>query len=316
MALDISNLNTTSEPTIVENTFHDTASVPDTNETATSLSVEEIRDPNKISIRISDTKTPIIVLFGPKSCGKTMILIRMVRYLKSIGLSVVPDRNFRPNKDIVYEEMCRNFDQIVNSNDAARSTNRMNFMLVKVLNQGRPICHILEAPGEYYFDKTEPLKPYPVYVQSIINAPNRRLWTIFLDPCRMDPNDSDNSHRMEASDCANYVNRISNLKSMMHPDDASMFVYNKIDLTPFVHGQGNVDVQQSLLDAEQNYPSVFVPFLNTNPISRLWRKYNCGFVPFQTGSYCKTDDNTLAYIQGPNIYPQMLWEEWMNMIKG
>lgn len=39
-------------------------------------------DPNDVMVTISDLKTPLVILFGPPSCGKTMTLIRLSRYLK------------------------------------------------------------------------------------------------------------------------------------------------------------------------------------------------------------------------------------------
>ena len=58
------------------------------------LTASEINDPNSIKVTIADPKTPIVVLYGPPSCGKTMTLVRLTRYLNSKGYSVVPDRIF------------------------------------------------------------------------------------------------------------------------------------------------------------------------------------------------------------------------------
>ena len=54
------------------------------------LTKEETKDPNEISITIADQNTPIVVLFGPPSCGKTMTLVRLTRYLRTIGFNVEP----------------------------------------------------------------------------------------------------------------------------------------------------------------------------------------------------------------------------------
>ena len=46
---------------------------------------EEQNDPNSITVTVSDPNTPIVILYGPPSCGKTMTLVRMTRYLQSQG---------------------------------------------------------------------------------------------------------------------------------------------------------------------------------------------------------------------------------------
>ncbi len=108
------------------------------------LSSVEQNDPNSITVTVSDPTTPIVVLYGPPSCGKTMTLVRMTRYLQSEGYTVVPEKTFRPTYDDNYKQLCDNFDQTINSNNAASSTSNMSFMLVKVLKNGKPICQMFE----------------------------------------------------------------------------------------------------------------------------------------------------------------------------
>ncbi len=57
-----------------------------------ALPQDENNDPNAIKVTIEDEKTPIVVLFGPPSSGKTMILVRLTRYLRKIG--------FNPNRSL------------------------------------------------------------------------------------------------------------------------------------------------------------------------------------------------------------------------
>lgn len=111
-----------------------------------------VSDPNKITVSISDNTTPIVVLYGPPACGKTMTLVRLTRFLKDIGYTITPDKVFRGSEDPKYKELCDDFDEIIASNDAALSTDRISFMLVKVFFNGHPICQILEAPGEHYYN--------------------------------------------------------------------------------------------------------------------------------------------------------------------
>ena len=44
------------------------------------LSKEEYEDPNQIRVTIADAKAPLIILFGPPACGKTMTLVRLARW--------------------------------------------------------------------------------------------------------------------------------------------------------------------------------------------------------------------------------------------
>ena len=273
--------------------------------TPVGLSATELNDPNSIKVTVSDPNTPIVILYGPPSCGKTMTLVRMTRYLVSQGYTVVPEKTFRPTYDENYKKMCDNFDQMINSNTAAASTTNISFMLVKVLKMGKPICQLLEAPGEYYFKPDEPNRAYPAYVHEILNSTNRKVWAVMVEP-----DWSDSVPR------ANYVTRIRNLKSMMAPRDKVVFVYNKIDLTPFVYGIGQVNTQEAIRNVQNLYPNIFVPFENKNPITKFFTKYNCEFVPFMTGNYSQTVNGGFTYTKGHPFYAQNLWQAMLKLISG
>ena len=304
------------EPKIEETNLHESPVVPSieieepvSTETEkvppiAGLSSAEQNDPNSIAVTVSDPNTPIVILYGPPSCGKTMTLVRMTRFLVSQGFTVVPEKTFRPTYDENFKSLCENFDQMINSNNAAASTSNMSFMLVKVLKDGKPVCQILEAPGEYYFSG-DPNQPYPAYVHKIINSTNRKVWAIMIEP-----DWSDSTPR------ANYVTRIHKLKSMMAPRDKVVFVYNKIDLTPFVYGVGNVNTNEAIKNVQNLYRNIFVPFENKNPITKFFTKYNCEFVPFMTGSYSKTLTGELMYTEGHFVYAQKLWNAIHKLING
>lgn len=268
------------------------------------LNAREMNDPNSIRVTISDDKSPLVILFGPPACGKTMTLVRLTRFLQAEGYIVSPIRTFRPTQDTNYANICDQFNDTMNSDNAASSTDRISFMLVEVIKNGRRICQILEAPGEYYFNPKKPNAPFPNYVNTIIASSNRKVWTIMVEPDWMD-----------RTDRANYVSRINHLKQSMRAKDCAVFVFNKIDKTNFVRSVGNINKNAAITEVGNLYPNIFVPFMNQNPVSKLWRKYNCDFVPFQTGTY--TDAvNGLTYQEGPREYCVNLWNCIMKKIRG
>lgn len=269
------------------------------------ISQEELNDPNKIEVVIHDTKAPLIVFFGPPSCGKTMTLIRLTRYLKQVGYTVKPIRTFRPSYDTHYKKMCDNFNQMVTDRDAASSTNNISFMLVEVLKSGRRVCQILEAPGEYYFNPQRPEDPFPAYVNTIIHSETRKVWCNFVEQGWMDKEDRDH-----------YVDRIKELKKQMSPRDKTIFVFSKIDRTQHVLGQGVVDMKTAIEEYESQYSGIFVKFKNENPLTSLFSTWRCRFVPFQTGTFTETTEGSLSFQQGNDKYPEGLWKAILKDIRG
>lgn len=273
------------------------------------MSSEELNDANKISVTIADYKTPLVVLFGPPSCGKTMTLVRLTRYLNSRGYTVQPVTSFRPTYDRNYSEMCENFDFMVSSDDAAKSTSKIHFMLVQVLHHGKPLCQILEGPGEYYFSPENPGAPFPKYVNAIISSNNRKIWAIMIEP--------DNTNkRMSVEARKHYVSKIHKLKSRLSLRDKIMFIFNKIDETPFVISPGNIKYSLAMQHTEFMYPNIFVPFKNANPITKWFNPYNFDFVAFQTGDFSEATDGTLTFQEGNDVYPRILWQFIQKRING
>ena len=272
------------------------------------MSMEELNDANKIKVTISDTNTPLVVFFGPPSCGKTMTLIRLTRYLQGMGYTIEPD-SFRPAYDQNYKDMCEGFDQMINSDDAAKSTAKINFMLVNVLNAGRPLCQILEGPGEYYFSPGDPKAAFPKYVNAIINSNNRKIWAVMVEPAKT-------NSRMDPEARKGYVNKLSVLKTKIKARDKVVFVFNKIDETPFVVSPGTINYKEALKQTNYLYPNIFAPFMNVNPITKWFKPYNFDFVAFQTGDFSVANDGTLTFEQGADEYPRRLWEIIRKRIKG
>ncbi len=270
------------------------------------LSFEEIKDPNKINVTIADKDAPIVVLFGPPACGKTMTLVRLTRYLKNNGYTVTPVRTFRPSYDKNYAELCENFDVMINQEDAAKSTSRISFMLVKVSKKGRTLCQLLEAPGELYFDPKAPNSPFPKFLNAIKSCRCRKIWTIMVEP-----------DWLNESDRLNYVGRVKKLRTHMTSRDKAVVVYNKIDTTEHViDGNGNAHFASAIKEVKDLYTGIFEPFKNQTPIINLFKPYNCDFAIFQTGDYNLAQDGTTVFEPGPDIYPHRLWNIIMKRVRG
>lgn len=275
------------------------------------MTEEEINDANKIKVEIADKTTPLVIFFGAPSCGKTMTLIRLARHLKEKGFAVEPVRSFRPGYDRNYTEICDGFDDMLSSDNAAASTNKVNFLLVKVSKNGTAICQILEGPGEYYFDPKKTARTqFPRYVNAIINCNNRRLWAIMTEPSHTNKVMNDTAVRRR------FVDKIRYLKGKISLRDNVLFVYNKIDESGFMKSREIVNEKAALKNVNDLFPGMLDMFLNENPLTKWMKTYNCDFVPFYTGDFSTQDDGTLGYDEGPDIYPRKLWEKIMKNVRG
>ena len=94
-----------------------------------------------------------------------------------------------------------------------------------------------------------------------------------------------------------------------------MFVYNKIDLTSFVVSYGKVYDKAYINDIKMMYPGLLNIFPNRNPITKIFKEYSCGILPFQTGSYHLNKNGNQLYIPGPVEYVKKLWKVIRNSIK-
>jgi len=280
---------------------------------ARTYSDEEVNNPAVIDVNISDKQTPIVVLFGPPQSGKTMTMVRLAEYLThpDRGYTVSPDRSFRMSYDETYRINCDNFNGMLNNIWAAEKSKGLEFMQLIVAKDGRPIVQILEAPGEHYYDpvdKNEPKNSFLPYITKVIQSPNRKIWVYLTEPNWKNPTDR-----------TNYAKKVKLMKRSISRRDRSIILFNKVDATNLFHATGEVNKKQAEKFVDSQYSGLFSCFKNENPISSLWRQYNCTFIPFVTGSYNKVlveGKNTQRYVPGPDSYPKSLWENILKIVKG
>lgn len=265
-----------------------------------TYSDEELNDTNAIITNITDTQTPIAVFFGPASSGKTMALLRMIRFfIEELGFQVEADRTFRPSHDRHYAKMCNNLSQLVNSQFAPGNTDTISFMLVKIYDRvGNPVLQILEAPGEHYFDEKLPNTPFPAYIQNIIHAvPNRKVWVYFVEQDWLDQTDRNN-----------YATKISEMQTLT-PHDKLVFLFNKCDKKSYQYDRnGRPRKELFLKSIEQQYPGIFNRYSNSGIAKFLFGPYNFASVCFSSGSFSATNDGRQNWTKGQPFYCHEFWK--------
>lgn len=263
-------------------------------------------DPNNIEVVIADP-SPVVVLFGARTSGKTMTLVRLTRYLRKHGYKIEPDRIFRPSNSEHYKKMCDEFDKNINSNDiSTEGTAVISFMLVKIMNEnGEPICQILEAPGEHYFDIDAPKEPFPRYINEICSINNSKTWVFIVEKDWKDPSVRNN-----------YAKKIIDMESQIESKDKIIFTCHKADKHKALLTKGNPNVEQFFKDIKNQYEGIFEKYINKTPILNWFSKYNFEFVVFSAGVFNDLKEGGQTYNQGKDKYPAELWKAIMKTVKG
>ncbi|MDE5561527.1 MAG: hypothetical protein K2J00_07010 [Bacteroidaceae bacterium] len=285
--------------TTATTTFTPTSATQTADAKILGLSETEIKNPETIVVTVSDPNTPVVVLFGARTSGKTMTLIRLAKYLEGQGYNIVPDPIFRPDSDSHYQRMCKEFGIIVHSDYAATGTDVMSFMLVKVISPtGRTLCQILEAPGEHYFDADTPNRPFPAYIEKICKSiKNRKTWVFIVEE---NWGGSQNVRDL-------YANKIQQMQRKIARDRV-VFACNKVDQSAHFRPDGHPNVPVIFQNIKNQYPHIFDQYANRNPITSWFKPYNFDFITFSAGAFNSTGDGRQVYTPGEDIYPQQLWQ--------
>lgn len=259
----------------------------------------EQHDVNAITVCIPDQTTPIVVLFGPPSSGKTITLLRMIKYLEENHYQVEPETVFRPASDTHYARMCVELREQAYSNYAPSPTDVISFMLVKVLYQGHPVCQILEAPGEHYFNgKAE--TDFPTYINGICASNNRKIWVFFVE---QDWGANQNERDL-------YAKKICGMQSNVSQKDKVVFLYNKVDKRKAQYNDAGRPILSSFFQNISNqYPGIFDRYSNKNWLMKLlYGKYNFESVCFSSGTFNRTADGRQVWTRGKDFYCEDLWK--------
>lgn len=260
--------------------------------------------------QITDTRTPIIIVVGPATSGKSMIMVRIGKYLHKQGYKIEPDFSYLNTAKYVQD--CKDFMSCVDSNNAMPGS--VTDLLIQIKDaSGTKVAQYLEAPGEVYFNPANPVAQPPQYLQQICsgNVPNKKVFIYLMD---FDSSvEIHKSFRADANMRNLYANRLIDVfKPLAQPKDKFILLYNKLDKTGYGTIHKIINKSGAELEARQNYGYVF---------NGLKKKILGGFVTyddfkfmvFSTGSYSDDVDEEGNSIQHYNIsadiYPQLLWNE-------
>lgn len=266
---------------------------------------------NGISIpHIVDQKVPIVVFVGPASSGKSMILVRLAKYLHSVGYSVKADPTFLSTAE--YQNHCKEFNNTLNTDKALDGTVR--FLLVDVKKEGKLIAKLLEAPGEdYYTTMPDQIKAgknetIEMYLDAIITSNNPKSYVVLLDL------DSEISFRIHFNHREAYQNRFINYfyNTIDTNRDRIILLYNKIDTTDFGNINGCKNLAGAKEDAKKYYPQLFST-MKIKSLGGFITLDNFVFKTFCSGRF-PSNQNALgetykAFYPASDIYPKELWKE-------
>lgn len=261
---------------------------------------DELHDVNNIIVTVPDQKTPVVIFFGSPSSGKTLALLRMIRFFEGHGCKVKPEYVFRPKSDKHYAKMCDGLKTMAYSQYAPLPNDDISFMLVKVLDKvGNPLCQILEAPGEHYFNEKSAELTFPTYIHAIRSLPNKKVWVFFVE--------QDWGQNQHVRDL--YAQKICSMQKLI-PNDQVVFLFNKVDKHMEQYkSDGRPNKDRFFANIKGQYPDIFSNYVNEGFFSRLlFGNYNFKAVCFSSGIFTDTADGKQVWTLGNDSYCQEFWD--------
>lgn len=245
----------------------------------------------KLGLSIIDKRTPIIVPFAPRYLGKTCLLHRLIHYIRNNGYIVQLDKialcqHFNHSIDVLDE-----YTKYLCSECSPCATTIPIFGRVFDWN-GKTKVQFVDFPGDFLYNINHPNSPS--VLKDIIASPNEKIWLFMLELDGL-------GGQIERT---NYSERIMKVAAYVSPNDKVIAVVNKIDLCS-QNLKSKKDIRQAIC---HQYPTVLNCFKNQNPVTKLWKPYNCDIIPFTAGSFWRTCDNKERFQPGLDTYPKQLWK--------
>lgn len=258
--------------------------------------------------RISDKTLPLIILFGAHGCGKTMLLARLARYLLREGYSVDPIRDFWPECDY-YEKGCNIFYRYIDDKEVVSSFSLIHYLLLKVSKAGRPICQLLELPGEHFFLENYPFEPFPLYIHALLELDMPRTCIFFLKKDRWCRNAR-----------SNYADKIASTIKLLNNRDHIILLHPKADYYPDLYDRGRPQAALFFSNIREDYEAVFNKLSdrlnNSSWFYKIFKVSNYSFVAFSSGVFSGDPEKALqTFTESNDIYPAKLWDTILRSIR-
>ena len=241
----------------------------------------------RLGVSIIDKRTPIIVPFAPRYLGKTCLLHRLIHYIRDNGNFVQLDKI----------ALCQHFNHCIDVLDeytkylCSKCSPCATVIPIfgRVFFNGETKVQFVDFPGEFLYNINHPKTPSAL--KEIIDSPNKKIWLFMLELNGL-------GGQIERD---NYSERIMEVAAHISPNDKIIIVVNKIDMC-------SMDLNSIVQALYLQYPAVLNCFKNQNPVTKLWRPFNCDIVSFSAGDFCRTCDNKEMFRPGLDTYPKQLWK--------
>ena len=257
-------------------------------------------------------KIPVFIPYGYRGIGKTMLIMQLMRYLRQEGYIVRPNLIFKEESDHDYYNLCQRYMNQLHNVLALAATGVKDTILIDVMDhKGSPVCYMIDQAGEHQYDINNPHSAISQEMYNIVKLPNRKIWGFMVE----------NNNWLDLQQRKGYVQNIKNMSFISHtPKDKVIFIYNKVDLTPFVVNYSKINYKGLFDSADSVFPDIFAPFEELNIFKKILRgKYTITLLPFQTGDFTCCSDlygNTYtSFAIGPFEYPKRLWNEILKCIR-
>lgn len=285
---------------------HDSS--PNNEEIISNVELNSTSNKQSLQPQIPGDSAPFIVLCGPPTSGKSMVLKSLATYLyqtEELGYSIAANTTLL--NSALYQEHCRIFDSIIGDPNSPMP-NTVNYLMADIMDKnGNVAAHFLEAPGEDFFSLSnssqEPNIQFKGYLEKVAQiSPGKSRKVIYIILLDLD---SATSFRNDSNLRGKYEKKMEKLynRFVLHHPSRVILLYNKVDLPKkglWANTNGCSNPKAVLEDAKLNYPHLFFKknFL-------FWEIDDFKFLPFCTGSYPEDGSYTAS---GP-AYPSALWKE-------